>query len=296
LWTIPDLVAFENQERAEVFRNALRALCKDLEYKMTAMRDSRNKCWKHTTNNESIAKLSRLSLPLTISTIERCPKLQVRCEEILSDSQNRCVEGEIPMASQNNLTIIPAVSLLENSQHYVESDQAAQSETSQLAAEAHIGMSKLDFDAMGINAVPADVKSNCQSTRGDKRQKEMLSAKRSLNHRQQQLRPNEGQTRHHAQKERIERKFSARRAPKHEHSSVYSRNEIRHRMRRKHRHHAEWRDGEYRWQDKEQCRRKHRPKLGSAKMNQSNKGTWSRFWLLCTILLRGCFGESRKSV
>jgi hypothetical protein len=182
LWTVPDHVAFENQERAEVFNNALRALCEDLEDKMAATRDSQNKCWKHTTNNESVANLPRLSLPLAIPMIGEGSTLQARSDETLSGSQNRCLEGGISIACQKGLTLIPEVPLMEHSEDYVELDQAAQLKTNQPAAEVYKGIAKLEFDATGSTSVPSNVNSNCQTTRGDRRQKEMLPVKQSLNH------------------------------------------------------------------------------------------------------------------
>lgn len=262
---------------------------------MAVMKSSNSNCWKYTTNNESVANLSRLSLPLTISMIEQGSASQATYEDIFPDGQQRYAEGEILAASKISLAMIPEVPLLEHSPDNTKSDQAEQSETSQQVTDAHEEMTKFEHDSMGRNPVPADLISSCPRTRCEKRQEEMLSAKQSPRRRHQHLRPTAGQRRRHVQNRRIEDKLSARQAPKHEHSDVYSRNEPRHRMRRKHRGRIEWRDEQGRWHDRSKPRRHYRHKLGSAKTTSSKQGILSRFWLFCTTFARGCFGEYRKS-
>jgi hypothetical protein len=295
LWTVPDLVTFENEERAEVFRNTLRALCEDLECKMTAMRNPQIKPWKNTPNNESIANLSRLSLPLTISMIEQGSTLQATRKEILPEDQQGYMEGEILAASRTSLAMIPEVPLLECSQENAELEQAEQLERIPPMTEIHRVKAKLELDAMGSDSVLADAISKSQIERGEKRQKEMQRAKRPSKHRHQHLRPNEGRIRRQMQNRRIEEKVPPRRAPKHEQSGFVSRNKTRHWKNRKQHGRTERQDGRQRWCNKDQSRRPYQPKLGSTKANHSNQGILSLFWHLGTILVGGCFGESRTS-
>jgi OTT_1508-like deaminase len=111
LWTVPDIVSFQNAQRASHFQHALKELCGDLERKMTALRDSRTQRQKFATNNESFANLSRLSLALTVSTVERLRPEQSAHEFIPS-------HGEILKKSlstpPHDLTQISELSLIED--------------------------------------------------------------------------------------------------------------------------------------------------------------------------------------
>lgn len=295
LWTVPDVVTFENEARAEVFRSALRSLCEDLEHKMTAMRDMQTTRKILSTNNESVANLSRLSLPLIISMAEPAPTLPTAYEDVLSDGQNYSVEGEIPAAPPTSLGMIPEVPLLEHSLDNNESDHREQLETSQSVTDMHREIATLEVDAVGSHPALADVISNCQSGPGDKQPEEMLRAKRQSIHRRQHLHTSGGQVRRHVPNPRIGEKFSSPRAAKREPSSVFYQSETRHQPRRKHRGHAERRSGQLRRRDKDPSRRQGRPRSSSAQINRSKRGILNRFWHLCTILVRGCFTEPLKS-
>ena len=82
---------------------------------MAAMRDIHTIGWVQPPNNESVANLSRLSLPLIGPMIKNGPTLEVTDEDVPPDDQNRSLEGEAPDAPPRNLAMIPEVDPLENS-------------------------------------------------------------------------------------------------------------------------------------------------------------------------------------
>jgi hypothetical protein len=296
LWTVPDVVFFENEGRAEAFCLALGVLCEDLEHKMTAMRDIQTMRRIGTTNNESVANLSRLSLPLFTSMIGNGPTLETTYEDVLLDDQNRFVEGDISDVPPSDLITIPEAPLSEHLPKNNEPDQAEQLETSQSLTDRQSEMATLEVNAIGSDPVPPDVVPNCQSGRGDKQPDEVLRAKEPSKPLRQRLRTSGGQVRHHVRNPWIEEKVSGPRATKHKQSNVFYQNETRHRARRKRRSHAEWRrSGQLRRRDKDRSRRPGPPKSSFAQKNRSKRSILNRFWLLCNILVGGCFGESRNS-
>jgi hypothetical protein len=95
---------------------------------MTTLRKSRSLPWKYTTNNESIANLSRLSLPPTVPMVERNSTEQESYDEILSGVQSYGVKAEPLAVSQTKLGTILEISLSEHSKDATALDQV-QSET-----------------------------------------------------------------------------------------------------------------------------------------------------------------------
>ena len=221
-------------KNAQTFRRALGGLCKDLEHKTAAMRDIQTIGRIQPTNNESVANLSRLSLPLMGPMIKNGPTLEVTDQDVPPDDQNRSLEGEAPDAPPRNLAMIPEVDLLENSHDDHELDEGERLEINQPATDRPTKMATLGVEAIESDPVPAGVVPNCRRSRGD-RNPEVLRAKRPSRPRKQHLRPSKGQVRRHVANRRIEERFSGSQAAKHERSNVFYQRRTRHRARRKHR-------------------------------------------------------------
>ena len=77
LWTVPLVVRFEKEEKANSFSCALRQLAHNLERKVDTVRKTSQSQWKYRTNHESTANLSRTTLqwpaitdPITRATMD----------------------------------------------------------------------------------------------------------------------------------------------------------------------------------------------------------------------------------
>ena len=154
-------------------------------------------------------------------------------------------------------------------------------------------MATLGVEAIESDPVPAGVVPNCRRSRGD-RNPEVLRAKRPSRPHKQHLRPSKGRGRRHVADRRIEERFSGSQAAKHERSNVFYQSRTRHRARQKHRSHVEWRSVQLQQRDRGQSGQPGRRKSSSAHTGRSKRSILNHFWLLCNILVGGCFGGYRK--
>jgi OTT_1508-like deaminase len=288
LWMVPDTIIFESEECANAFQNALRALCDDLEHKMAILRMSQNQSLMYPTNNESIANLSRISLPLSTSMREQSSAWQSTDNGMARGRENRCVEAA---TSQNNLSTIPEAPLLGHQQDNTGFEQAEQPEASMPEMEAQTKMEDTELGAMQSAPGLTDVISRSVSRHSSKSQREMLQPKSPSKHRRRHRHRHDGKDGHHIQRRRHGESIVAHQAPKHEHFGLSHRDETRHQTRRERHGHTSRRDGRHRRQTQDTSERQHRSRLTSSQKAPSEKDGFGCFWAVWTLLVRGCFGR-----
>lgn len=311
LWTVPDIVSFQNSQRASHFQHALKELCGDLERKMTALRDSRTQRQKFATNNESFANISRLSLALTVSTVERLRPEQSAHEIIPS-------HGEILKKSlstlQHDLTQFSELSLIDDTGRIHEENDVltANSEPSLTAQSSTVATNAMvsrrierpqsrppEMDActetenhrsfpMGSAPILANSVSKCPSEYGRVSQNGKPRLKEPSQSRPRRHRHRKRHQKHH-HRSRVGKEMSSPRSSKHKPIELLPRTGVRHhRIRRTHQSHRKRRKPQKSPSFQNRPRHKHQPRTAQTKRSKSRifRGLWDIYSLLACGCLR----------
>lgn len=291
LWAVPDIVSFENEKCADHFRKALKELCNDLEHKMALLRGRQVLRPQYAWNNESVANLSRLSLPLTANTVEQGSLEQSTYEGSISSRQTRFATSTSPAASQNSLATIPEVCPTEQAENTtpsaIETIPAEKLETSPPAIDMHTETVKLGPILVGITPVLANAIS--KSPR-EESQTERPEPKKHLKRRQRRRHSHHG---HH--KYRIDRSWIGEDCSSRRTSRQKPVDGVRHRQRRNHLSQARRPRGQNWSSNRYLPRREYRHQSGSSQTKKSGAGFLYRLWEFCSLVMDGCVCKPRRA-
>jgi len=111
LWTVRETISFADEERAGVFKRALKRLFSDLEQKIEAQKQPRWRRLGFNSNNESVANLSRISLTFSDRSLQE-PCSEKRTDDavaIPAEGGFGAIPSEEPsvVSPMGNLTPVP---------------------------------------------------------------------------------------------------------------------------------------------------------------------------------------------